>query len=429
MADMYVDDGGSNTSPYDTWAKAATKLNTAVAAQVAGGIVWVGSDHTETENGLYQIPGNGTLASPVTIISADNTSGEPPTYEDMMTGGGSINAGAGQDLDFTSGYQIYIGFVFTSGDDLLINEADNDTYFYNCNFEVADNTYIGSSNGDSSVFWSNCELEQTTAGNIQVGSKFHWRGGKYSWNGGSVSNYLFGPNGSRAGVLLVEGVDFQDLDAGDSLCNIAVNTAWEILFKRCKIPAPLGSIFTGTPSGLSINAKAHSVLSSDAIHQIEEINYRGSAVDDVAVYRAATYDGTNEYSIKLVSTAGAQEYVRPFRFKLADLWCAANPTLTIELNTDNVTLQNDEFWIEIEYPDGTTGALGQIDRTSRAATVTTTPANLTGSAAAWTEALGTEVPQKIEETISGGQAGIHTVWACLAKPSTTVYVCPKIDVS
>jgi hypothetical protein len=32
MATYFVDDGGSSTSPYDTWAKAATPINTLDAA-------------------------------------------------------------------------------------------------------------------------------------------------------------------------------------------------------------------------------------------------------------------------------------------------------------------------------------------------------------------------------------------------------------
>jgi hypothetical protein len=35
MTVYYVDDGGSSTSPYDTWAKAATPINTLDAA-IAG---------------------------------------------------------------------------------------------------------------------------------------------------------------------------------------------------------------------------------------------------------------------------------------------------------------------------------------------------------------------------------------------------------
>ena len=37
--------------------------------------------------------------------------------------------------------------------------------------------------------------------------------------------------------------------------------------------------------------------------------------------------------------------------------------------------------------------------------------------------------RKIEVTLSGGQAGIHKVTVCLAKPSVTLYVNPWVTVS
>ena len=92
-------------------------------------------------------------------------------------------------------------------------------------------------------------------------------------------------------------------------------------------------------------------------------------------------------------------------------------------------LQDDEFWIEVEYPDSTDEALGKLDQSNRASTILATPADQDNSTESWTENLTGEVKQKSEVTISGGAAGIHTVWACLAKPSTTVYVDPDVTVS
>ncbi len=43
MANRYVYTGGSNTSPYDTWAKAATTLVSAISGSAAGDDFWVAS--------------------------------------------------------------------------------------------------------------------------------------------------------------------------------------------------------------------------------------------------------------------------------------------------------------------------------------------------------------------------------------------------
>jgi len=202
------------------------------------------------------------------------------------------------------------------------------------------------------------------------------------------------------------------------------------VFNRCKLPSGVALLDSSTLQNESFIKVYGS--NADTIYEFQEKTYEGSTVSATNCYRTngAKYDGTNGYSAKMVSDSTTKELISPLRFKLADVWCSANPTLTIHIITSNITLQNDEFWIEIEYPDATIGALGKIDRTSRAATILTTPANLTSdSGEGWTEDLASEVKQKIVETISGGQAGIHTIWACLAKPSTTIYVCSKVDVS
>lgn len=431
MADMYVDDGGSNTAPYDTWAKAAVKLATALAAQAAGETVYIGSDHVETEGANLTLAcTNGTSASPIKVISADRTSGEPPaTYQNMVDGGGSVNSGATFDIVFT-GSAIHVGLFFTNGDDITMSDADCDLFFEDCKIRLNNLLTFGGL-GDQLISWRNVALVCTGPVYLRnTGARFVWSGGSLSFDGGSINGGLLNPIG-RGGIAVIEDVDLSGLVAGDYLIKTPNNVTHQILFKRCKLNAALAGVLSAAIAGAGVVVKVHSCSSSDIIYQLEEQYFEGALYSDTSTYRnsAATYDGTNEYSIKMVSSANAIEWVKPLRFKLAEIWCSANPTLAVELNIDNVVLQNDEFWIEIEYPDDTIGAYGKIDRTSKPTNVLTAPANLTTSAVAWTEAFGTEKPQKISETIAGGQAGIHTVWACLAKPSTTVYVCPKVDVS
>lgn len=436
MAILYVNDGGSDTSPYDTWAKAANLMASALAnaACVAGSTIYVQSNHVETYSADTTLSStNGVAANPITIISVTNTN-EPPTtgdFETMTAGGGKLDAKTNGAYDILiTGWDIWIGIEFIVGDDITIGDNDNDIKLINCKLIIDDLINVGQlGNTDILVTFEDVDISQITVGAISLSTSFMWTGGSYSFNGGSVNPNLFVLGSIRAGVVHVFDIDIQDIDAGDYIIS-DMNTSWDILIKRCKIPAAANYMNAG-PTGGACKVRFHSVDDGNLIHRFNEYYFEGNIMDDVATYRnsAATYDGTNEYSVKLTSNANAVEWSRPLRFKLADIWCAANPTITVELNTDNVVLQNDEFWIEIEYPDSTTGALGKIDRTSRPATILTTPANLTTSAVAWTESFGTEKPQKISETISGGQAGIHTIWACLAKPSTTVYVCPKMDVS
>ena len=52
MADYYVDSvSGSDTSPFDTWAKASNDLEAALVLASAGEVIYVASDHTDTTAG------------------------------------------------------------------------------------------------------------------------------------------------------------------------------------------------------------------------------------------------------------------------------------------------------------------------------------------------------------------------------------------
>jgi len=425
---VYVYHASSQDDSDATWNSstiAYLTLALGLAAVDAGGIIYIASDHAEQLTGdTTYVSTNGVAANPVTIISTKRLD---DSYETMVTGGGAIDGKTGGAWDISlTGWDIWVGLEFIAGDNLNIGAADVDVRLIDCTLLVDDNCGISTAGDDCCTYWENVYYEQITAGAINITGSFYWSGGSFKLTGGTVTD-LFILSTTRGGNIDIQDVDIQDVD-GDNYLISDVNTAHDILFKRCKIPAAVNYMNTG-PTGGAYRVRFHSVDDGNYIYKFLEYYFEGNIQEDIAVYRSATYDGTNEYSAKMVSNANAKEYTRPLRFKLADLWCAANPTLTVELNTDNVVLQNDEFWIEIEYPDGTTGALGKIDRTSKAATILTTPANLTTSAEAWTEGFGTEKPQKIEETISGGQAGIHTIWACLAKPLTTIYVCPKIAVA
>jgi len=64
MATIYADPAGSNTAPYESWAKAATLIQTAITAASPGDIIEVQSG---TWNEAVDTKGAGTPGSPITI--------------------------------------------------------------------------------------------------------------------------------------------------------------------------------------------------------------------------------------------------------------------------------------------------------------------------------------------------------------------------
>ncbi len=429
------DDG---TTWANAWRNAITALGSALASCDAGGTIYIQSDSVHQYAADTTLASaNGVAGNPVTIISVTNTN-EPPEagdYETMMDGGGNLDAKTNGAYDIIlTGWDIWNGLHFITGDDLAISDNDIDVRLINCKLSIDDNCAIGSlANADAAVIWENVDLEQVTVGNITPNTSFYWKKGSYIWNGGGVpTNWIvLGP--IRGSIVRIEDIDVQHLDAGDYLVN-DVNTGWDVLIKRCKIPAAVNYMNAG-PTGAANQIRFHSVDDGNNIYTFKEYYFEGLIESDTGVYLDATYDGTNGYSAKMTADKGnTTEWSRPLRFKLAEIYITATgKTLTVELLTDNVTLQNDEFWLEVEYPDSTIAALGNILKT-KPANILTAPANLTASAKGagdWTGESGTPVYQKVVADFTGvadEAIGVYTVWACLAKEAT-VYVDPKIVVA
>ncbi len=431
MAIMYVDDNGSDTSPYDTWAKAAVLLSTALAAQANGEDIYISSDTVEQYNADTTLgSANGTKLGGIRIISVNKGT---DAYETMETGGGSLDAktNGAYDINIT-GNDLFIGCTLIVGDNLTIATSDVINILEDCTLEVEDVCFLGSAIGKQLVVLKNVIYKQGTPGSITLqGGNIVWRGGSFELAGGTITTvFVRGTGTSRIQIFHCEDVDFSGItDAGDYLINGGNIGSDDILFKRCKLSATYGGVLSSVLTNPGTSVKAHSCSSADVIHDFEEHSSAGIVSDDTATYLDATYDGTNEYSVKMVSSANVKEYTTPLKFKLCEIYIdAADPTITVELNTDNVVLQDDEFAIEIEAPNDTVAAFGNVTN-SLPATILTTPVNLDTSVAAWTEGFGTEKPQSIELTLTNGAAGVHTIWAYLYKPSTTVYVSPKVVIS
>ena len=365
---------------------AYTDIEAALAAVDANGIVYVASIHTETSSAadLTLNSANGTLANPIKIISVDKTD---DTFETMMDGGGYFQrTGTTYDINI-DGNDIWIGCYFDSGDDIDISGDQAYQKFIHCKFKSADNFDYGSGNCESACYLEDVEIETTTiAGIILGGGRFEWKGGTYTQTGTNntaIINKLSSLN--RSSPIIIEDVDFSSVDSGDALVMGAASANDETIINRCKVWANMVWAYNTTTTPGRV-LKATSCSASDIIYQFHEEHSEGTVDDETSIYLNATYDGTNEYSVKMVSDATyTKEWVRPLRYDLPSFYASANPTLTVEFVLDDATaLNDDDLWIEIEYPDGTTGALGLIDKSSKMTNITDTPSAVTSSSVSWT---------------------------------------------
>ncbi len=433
MATVFVDSNASGASDGTSWADAFSDLYTALgdSGTVAGSIVYIAHNHTKTYGANTTFSNNGTAISPIFIECVNTTTGAPATTAtEQTTGSYSLYF---VDHCIISGLTIIVGRDFyIQGDttyiiknSLLSIDVVNSVRRFNLGYY--DDTFISlynvlakfSYNGQCIRFGNGCTVE--------------WIGGGIAATSVAVDTPLKFLSGKSGNYRLV-GLDLSNcataLMTMSTTMSGGVHTVDLI---GCKLPASL-PLLSAYPLSVPHRIKAHSCDNGDGYWYFEEVYIEGQIAQATNCYLNATYDDTNGFSAKMVSSVNAIDQKRPLRFKLSEFYAAANPTLTVEL-IGTTTLQNDEFWLEIEYPNSTSEALRDIDDSSRqeigwsGGTGSGTPTNLTTSTESWTENLTGEVKQKSEVTISGGAAGIHTVWACLAKPSTTVYVDPDVTVS
>jgi hypothetical protein len=460
MAVIYLrSTDGNDGDNGSTWALAKATLQAAVTAAGVGGTVYVSKSHSESYVSATTVTFPGTTGPEdsvkVNIFAVDDTGNpEPPTTLTNKDSAATANFDNSLNLILAGAAYIY-GVEFSNSGavnasiQLGIGSTPAAMLFEDCLFNLLSTgssggrlQHGGSSNTNMvrSINYLNCDFNFANASicfDIDAGSNVSVSGGAILSVGTSVNVFQMDPGADRSTTCRASNLDLSGMTADDYLVGINGGTQVDFLGRRLKIPASIAGL-VDTPLQLQPAPvppiRIHSFGAADEYYQFYEQSYAGYCEDSTAVYRTggATYDGTNEFSVKMGATTGAST-IFPLRFKLAELKLdlTSSKTLTVHTAQNAGTVyQDDEFWIEAEYPDSTGLALGVIDKTPRPGPLDT-PANLTSSAETWT-ASGSEDTRQVAITIgaiTGATDAQVTVWACLAKPSGEIYVCPKVEIS
>jgi hypothetical protein len=129
-ATLYVSASGSNTSPYDTWAKAATTISTAVAAVSAGDTIYVEGGQTYRE--LVDTSVAGGSGTEITIYfdatGTGTTRSRLPSHQAKVHGSVNLSSGYkwtrtadGSELISNPGFESFTG----TADDETTDDFDN----------------------------------------------------------------------------------------------------------------------------------------------------------------------------------------------------------------------------------------------------------------------------------------------------------------
>lgn len=431
-----------------SWANATCYLRYAAEQCAAGDVILVDDGHAETHNfaATYtSIFVAGTATSPVKVFCVDKSDD-------------SLSVGASMTCTFDNSNHVF--------------HISRHLYSYGVNYRSSARLYIGSQADTNITLESNGGkvlelLSDVNDGFIMSGSPnilggltiingsiafskvthyfstvdiIHlvWKGGSFISNGSVGCTALFSGSGKR--LLSISNVDLTQIGKAGVPTSLVLASSSDqvsaILFSRCKLPSAAN--FTPTSGSWQGHAQGkvalHHCSSDNKYYAFYEESYQGNCSNENSFVRTGgASDGTTGQSIKMVSSANTVDGLPGFALESPPIviWNSATTekTFTIEVLFDSATnLQNDEIWMELEYPANNTDGLGAI-ASSRTVPLGT-PADIPDSSEVWaTGAMANPNTRKISVTCTAGKAAPVTARVYLAKPSTTVYVDAKITVS
>lgn len=444
MADVYIDTdgGGSSTSPYDTWAKATTTIESAFAAAVAGDNIWRQGTTGDDSASDRTLTSPGTFDNPCAVIGvADGTTNEPPVIGDLASTLPVISTtGAAPDINF-AGSAVYSNITFTIGDRVTC-AGSNTTLFRNGKVTFGDRF---TPSPESTVLFKNTELEPTTTGasfRISDNAIVEMRGGTYTFTAAAVIL-----EGSAAGVFKMVGVDLSGLTAAFAQGSPTTLFVVAATLKNCKIPASM-TLMGGAPLSdrafvemvSCSNTSSQAVGSSIQDYEYEDV-YGTISLEATAVRTGGGDDGADGlFAYAMTPTADGVKETSGAALKSPwmSVWVAGgSTTLTVYIANDASEAaandyHEDEVWCEFYTPSAADSA--QHDQNfdpadERIFPNTTSVTDDTGSA--W--GTGANNDQKMSTTVTTGFEGWAYARLHLAKREAatpvTLYLDPKIEVT
>ncbi len=406
------------------------------AAIAAGDLVCVDDGHSEAvmigASSSYLVKGSATKNNPIRILCVDKT--------DDSLSVGAVVEDAQTNVSYTmrfSGNGYSYGVQYKSGSHIIASHAGGiwtfETSPGNKVFSLAASRYLSASGSYPGQVFIKGDIEFLAANAfILSGVPFIWDGGAVIASLG-VTILLSAPILYGSGKIEISNVDLSAM-GNNTLMSFTNSLPSNILFSRCKIPAAFTAFSGAAPGYDTTKIRLHHCSSDNATYDFYEESYCGSVRDETTRVRTGgASDGTTSISIKMASSANTKESVGYLALSSPPVasWTnsTTSKTFTVEVLFDSATnLQDDEIWLELEYPADASSGLGAI-ASSQCAQLGT-PTDIPDSAETWTT-TGMTNPntRKLSVTCTPGKAGPITARVYLAKASTTVYVDPIITES
>lgn len=355
MANLYVASTGSNTAPYDTWAKAATDPLTATTAAAAGDTIY---QHAETFT--IAVDNTYVLAAGVRWICTNDKINEPPLTQSTA---GMIDGSATGSVDITiRGGPAYVyGLIFKAGAAgstgiLSFASSDLDSLtFDSCLFHVS-GTFGGSYClfGATSALRTECRLInctvkfQTTSQGIYLGGRVWIEGGVYPDPTGVVPITLF-ENITRAYGFWATGVDFSNQSSGTMFNDPDTSLPPTFFLSQCKLgAATLSDALTAGGSEFYL----YDCSSADTHYHLAHYSYLGSTTVSTSIYAndGAEYNLAGDKASWVVAgnanTSRGAPYVSPWITRYNEATSAITPELEVLRNDSATEFTDTQVWSE-----------------------------------------------------------------------------------
>lgn len=448
MADYFVASGGSNTSPYDTWAKAATSLATAIAAAtVDGDRVIIQYDGVPSTDSAAAADTTYTAAAAISIISASNNGGSSWTPTVMTNIIGHSSASRQMSFNSASNKPLFIyGIQIDSGS----------TTAKQCGFGVAgdnqiintDSCIVGVSNSSASTLalgGSGTNLNSVqrhvnlTFKPKNVGSKVRLNSIceliNFSVNTTSATPtgglFIINASGPSGAYTTISGSDLSSLGSNALIGDCSV-VALRVNFDNCKLGSGF-TVFASQTSSAGPQALFSNCATGDTHFEFAYHDSLGSLTAVTSPYftTGAKYDGTNAVCWKIVTTSlasYASPFITPWIEKYHSGTSAITPYLEILRNDSTTAFNNDEVWGEFSA-QATSGSVLPVFKNDRRALEASAAAQASGAGlASWTGEGGSAWSGKIDSgsSVTPAEIGMLRARVCVGLASATVYIDPYI---
>lgn len=445
MTIYYVDDGGSATAPYDTWAKAATSLSALDDAVTfaSGDIVYIGHDHVCQ----YTHAASRTITGPTswlpTIIISATTGSSPPTYQESATNQIDTSEGA-YSLTFDGSFALY-GVRMSGMTNLYMGSDENESmYMRNCTIALAANGQFSAtrvSRGASYVV--DCVIDLTADGTSTRTQPV--LGGEYS--GVDVNGLTFVNAAYRTGtvflnfvndrgVIRLSGVDVSGFSHATDCEIFNPNSFTEVIATNIRTKVGYTLFSAGGVASPTGKYCVTNVGPTDAPEALHYKDYFGDVVSSSVISRTGGAQVEGASCAWLITTTANCSEASPLYtpWIYGKLATAGSKTFDLYITNDTADLTDAEIWLEVEY-HATADDPRRTLATDQRATITTTAAAQTDdTASTWTGAgPAYTYKQRLRVTATVGEEGVYRARVAFGVTSMAssryCYVDPKVTVS